>query len=90
MPGGRPGPRYVLDACLDTAPFGAGLADRRLPPYDDLVIEEAVEGENQVADPEIIARYEKDFGLLREAATRNRDAVPVIQRSLEDLREGPT
>jgi succinyl-diaminopimelate desuccinylase len=20
--GGRPGPRYVLDACLDTAPFG--------------------------------------------------------------------
>ena len=54
--------------------------------YDDLVIEEAVEGENQVADPEIIARYEKDFGLLREAATRNRDAVPVIQRSLEDLR----
>jgi transcriptional regulator with XRE-family HTH domain len=58
--------------------------------YDDLVIEEAVEGENQVADPEIIARYEKDFGLLREAAIRNRDAVPVIQRSLEGLREGPT
>lgn len=22
LPGGRPGPRYVLDACLDTAPFG--------------------------------------------------------------------
>ena len=22
VPGGRPGPRYVLDACLDTAPFG--------------------------------------------------------------------
>jgi transcriptional regulator with XRE-family HTH domain len=54
--------------------------------YDDLVIEEAVEGENQVADPEIVARYEKDFGLLRDAAIRNRDAVPVIQRSLEGLR----
>jgi acetylornithine deacetylase/succinyl-diaminopimelate desuccinylase-like protein len=23
VPGGRPGPRFVLDACLDTAPFGA-------------------------------------------------------------------
>ena len=22
LPGGRPGPRFVLDACLDTAPFG--------------------------------------------------------------------
>src|SRR6266516_5900352 len=22
VPGGHPGPRYVLDACLDTAPFG--------------------------------------------------------------------
>ena len=22
VPGGRPGPRFVLDACLDTAPFG--------------------------------------------------------------------
>jgi transcriptional regulator with XRE-family HTH domain len=57
--------------------------------YDDLVIEESVEGENQVAEPELVARYEKDFGLLREAAIRNRDAVPVIQRSLEALREGP-
>jgi hypothetical protein len=22
VPGGRPGPRFVLEACLDTAPFG--------------------------------------------------------------------
>jgi succinyl-diaminopimelate desuccinylase len=22
VPGGRPGSRFVLDACLDTAPFG--------------------------------------------------------------------
>ena len=28
----------------------------------------------------------KDFGLLWEAAIRNRDAAPVIQRSLEGLR----
>jgi hypothetical protein len=40
-----------------------------------------------VADPEQVARYEKDFGLLRNAASRNRDAVPVIQRSLESLRQ---
>jgi transcriptional regulator with XRE-family HTH domain len=54
--------------------------------YDDLVIEESVEGENQVAEPELIARYEKDFALLRDAASIGRDAVPVIQRSLDGLR----
>jgi transcriptional regulator with XRE-family HTH domain len=54
--------------------------------YDDLVIEESVEGENQVADPEQVARYEKNFELLRGAARLNRDALPVIRRSLEGLR----
>ncbi len=54
--------------------------------YDDLVIEESPEAENQVADPELVARYEKDFGLLRKAASTGRDAVPVIQRSLEAVR----
>jgi succinyl-diaminopimelate desuccinylase len=29
--GARPGPRYVLDACLDTAPFGDESAWRRPP-----------------------------------------------------------
>src|SRR5260370_38769808 len=33
--GGEPGPRYVLDACLDTAPYheggGARVGDRRCP-----------------------------------------------------------
>ncbi len=53
--------------------------------YDDLVIEESVEGENQVADPELVTRYGKDFELLREAANVGRDAVPVIRRSLDSL-----
>jgi transcriptional regulator with XRE-family HTH domain len=53
--------------------------------YDDLVIEESVEGENQVADPDLVARYGKDFELLREAANVGRDAVPVIRRSLDSL-----
>ncbi len=56
--------------------------------YDDLVIEESVEGENQVAEPEQVARYEKDFKLLRDAASKDHDAVPVIQRSLRSLRDG--
>jgi hypothetical protein len=53
--------------------------------YDDLVIEESVEGENQVADPDLVARYGKDFELLREAANVGRDAVAVIRRSLDSL-----
>jgi transcriptional regulator with XRE-family HTH domain len=53
--------------------------------YDDLVIEESVEGENQVADPDLVARYGKDFELLREAANVGRDAVSVIRRSLDSL-----
>jgi len=53
--------------------------------YDDLVIEESVEGENQVADPDLVARYGKDFELLREAANMGRDAVAVIRRSLDSL-----
>lgn len=53
--------------------------------YDDLVIEESVEGENQVADSELVARYGKDFELLREAANVGRDAVAVIRRSFDSL-----
>jgi transcriptional regulator with XRE-family HTH domain len=53
--------------------------------YDDLVIEETVEGENQVAEPDLVARYGKDFDLLREAASVGREAVRVIRRSLDAM-----
>jgi transcriptional regulator with XRE-family HTH domain len=54
--------------------------------YDDLVIVESIVGEQQLAEPDDVARYEKYLELLRDAASTGRDAVPVIQRSLEGLR----
>ena len=53
--------------------------------YDDLVIVESIDGEQQLADPDDVARYEKYLELLRNAAKTGRDAVSVIQRSLEGL-----
>jgi len=70
---------YPLEAAVPIWP----TAGFRL--YDDLVIEESVEGENQVADSELVARYGKDFELLREAANVGRDAVAVIRRSFDSL-----
>jgi len=55
--------------------------------YDDLVIEESIEGENQVAEPEQVARYEKDLQLLWDAASKDHDAAPIIQGSLRSLRD---
>lgn len=54
--------------------------------YDDLVIVESIVGEQQLAAADDIARYEKYLELLREMASTGRDAIPVIQRSLEGLR----
>ena len=54
--------------------------------YDDLVIVESIVGEQQLAEPDDVARYEKYLELLREAASTGRDAVPIIQRSFEGLR----
>ena len=54
--------------------------------YDDLVIVESIVGEQQLAEADDVARYEKYLELLREAARTGRDAATVIQRSLEGLR----
>jgi transcriptional regulator with XRE-family HTH domain len=54
--------------------------------YDDLVIVESIVGEQQLAEPDDLARYEKYLELLRGAAKTGRDAAVVIQRSLEGLR----
>ena len=54
--------------------------------YDDLVIVESIVGEQQLAEPDDVARYEKYLELLREAASTGREAAAVIQRSLQDLR----
>lgn len=55
--------------------------------YDDLVIVESIVGEQQLSEPDDVARYGKYLELLRESASVGRDAVTVIQRSLEGLRD---
>jgi transcriptional regulator with XRE-family HTH domain len=53
--------------------------------YDDLVVVESIVGEQQLAEPDDVARYEKYLELLREAATTGREAALVIQRAIESL-----
>ncbi len=54
--------------------------------YDDLVIVESIVGEQQLAEADDVARYEKYLELLRESASTGREAAAVIQRALESLR----
>jgi len=51
--------------------------------YDDLVIVESIVGEQQLAEADDVARYEKYLELLREAASTGTEAAAVIRRSLE-------
>ena len=55
--------------------------------YDDLVIVESIVGEQRLAEPDDVARYEKYLELLREAASTGHEAAAVIQRSLKALRD---
>lgn len=54
--------------------------------YDGLVIVESIVGEQQLAEADDIARYEKYLEWLREAARTGDDAVEVIRRSQTALR----
>jgi transcriptional regulator with XRE-family HTH domain len=54
--------------------------------YDGLVIVESIVGEQQLAEADDIARYEKYLEWLREAASTGDDAVEVIRRSQAALR----
>lgn len=54
--------------------------------YDDLVIVESIVGEQQLAEADDVARYEKYLELLRDAASTGTEAAAVIRRSLESLR----
>ena len=62
----------------------AKLSEFRL--YDDLVIVESIVGEQQLAEADDVARYEKYLELLRDAASTGTEAAAVIRRSLESLR----
>ena len=54
--------------------------------YDDLVIVESIVGEQQLAEADDVARYEKYLELLRDAASTGTEAAAAIRRSLESLR----
>jgi hypothetical protein len=53
--------------------------------YDALVIVESIVGEQQLAEADDVARYEKYLELLRDAASTGTEAAAVIRRSLESL-----
>ena len=76
-----------LELCI--IPFEAAvpvfpLSGFRL--YDDLVIVESIVGEQQLAEADDVARYEKYLELLRDAASTGTEAAAVIRRSLESFR----
>jgi len=76
-----------LELCI--IPFEAAvpvfpLSGFRL--YDDLVIVESIVGEQQLAEADDVAGYEKYLELLRDAASTGTEAAAVIRRSLESLR----
>ena len=54
--------------------------------YDALVIVESIVGEQQLAEADDVARYEKCLELLRDAASLGTEAAAVIGRSRESLR----
>jgi hypothetical protein len=54
--------------------------------YDDLIIVEAIVGEQQLAEADDVARHEKYLELLRDAASTGTEAAAVIRRSMETLR----
>lgn len=76
---------------LGIIPFEAGvpvfpLSGFRL--YDDLVIVESIVGEQQLAGPDDVTRYEKYMELLRDAAVTGEDARRLITAAAASLREG--
>lgn len=54
--------------------------------YDDLVIIEHINGEEQLSDADDVSRYENYLGLLRGAAVYGNELTAVIHRSLDALR----
>ncbi len=74
---------------LGIIPFAAAvpvypLSGFRL--YDDLVIVESMVGEQQLADADSVARYEKYLEQLREAAVTGEEARRLIAAAIEALR----
>jgi Domain of unknown function (DUF5753) len=75
-----------LELCI--IPFEAAVPVFPLSGFRlyDLVIVESIVGEQQLAEADDVARYEKYLELLRDAASTGTEAAAVIRRSLESLR----
>lgn len=70
------------DAPLPVAPLsGFILVD------DEFVLIETLTGNQELSDPEEVRHYRRAFELLREAALRGRQAVPLIHRALDRLHQ---
>lgn len=54
--------------------------------YDDLVIVEHINGEQQLSDTDEVTRYENYLQMLRDAAVYGDDLAAVFRRSLDALR----
>ena len=53
--------------------------------YDDLVIVEHINGEQQLSDTDEVTRYESYLQMLRDAAVYGDDLAAVFRRSLDAL-----
>jgi transcriptional regulator with XRE-family HTH domain len=54
--------------------------------YDDLVIVEHINGEQQLSDPDDVTRYENYLQMLRDTAVHGDALIAVVRRSLDGLR----
>jgi Domain of unknown function (DUF5753) len=87
--------RLVAVAGLPTVELGVIPADVPVPIYPissfliydrELVLVETLVDEYPVTSPDDIASYDRFFADLMAAAARGDQAVPIIQRALDDLR----
>ncbi|MDG4795143.1 M20/M25/M40 family metallo-hydrolase [Micromonospora sp. WMMD1082] len=75
--GARPGPRYVLDACLDTAPFGAETAWTRSP-VSGAVVDGWLHGRGSADSKAAVAIFAHIGARLRRDAERMHGAVTLL------------
>jgi len=75
--GSRPGPRYVLDACIDTAPFGDETA-WRFPPTSAVIEDGWLYGRGAADSKAAVAVFAHVAARLREQASELRGALTVL------------
>jgi len=77
VPGGHPGPRYVLDACLDTAPFGDPSRWRH-PPTSGLIEDGWLHGRGSADSKTAVAIFVHIAARLRSQASRLHGTLTLL------------